>query len=47
MQTKGRVKRRDKFAMALRDPKYRKRVVKSARTYNRKARPAPEAEIDS
>jgi hypothetical protein len=47
MQTKGRVKRRDKFAMALQDARYRKRVVKSVRTYSRKAKPLPESEIES
>ena len=46
MQKKRRVKRRDTVAMALRDPHYRKRVVKSAKLYTRKPRPLPEGELE-
>jgi hypothetical protein len=38
MSRKRAVKRRDRFAVALQDALYRKRVVKSAKLYNRKAR---------
>ena len=47
MPRKGAVKRRDKFAIALREPQFRKRVVRSAKVYSRKAKPAPKAEIDA
>jgi hypothetical protein len=46
MQKKRRVKRRDTVAMALRDPHYRKRVVKSAKLYTRKSLASPEGEIE-
>ncbi|MGA8692039.1 MAG: hypothetical protein WB662_19600 [Methyloceanibacter sp.] len=42
MQPKRTVKRRDGFAAALRDAHYRKRVVRSAKAYNRKPKPPPE-----
>jgi hypothetical protein len=42
MQKKKTVKRRDAFAVALQDARYRKRVVTSAKLYSRKAKPAPE-----
>jgi len=35
---KRTVKRRNALAAALADPRYRKRVVKSAKTYSRKAK---------
>ena len=38
MSRKRAVKRRDRFAVALQDALYRKRVVKSAKLYSRKAR---------
>ena len=34
------VKRRSPAAASLRDPRYRKRVVKTAKLYNRKRKPA-------
>ncbi|HLC08882.1 MAG TPA: hypothetical protein VJK06_06310 [Methyloceanibacter sp.] len=34
------VKRRSPAAASLRDPRYRKRVVKTAKVYNRKRKPA-------
>jgi hypothetical protein len=36
------VKRRDSHAVALRDARFRKRVVHSGKLYNRKAKPMPE-----
>jgi len=44
MQGKRTIERRDRFAIALQDPRYRKRVVKSAKAYSRKAKPQPEDE---
>jgi len=38
----GPTKRRDPFAAALADARYRKRVVKAAKHYNRKAKPKEE-----
>jgi hypothetical protein len=39
MQGKRTIERRDRFAVALQDPRYRKRVVKSVKVYSRKAKP--------
>ena len=44
MQGKRTIERRDRFAIALQDPRYRKRVVKNAKAYSRKAKPQPEDE---
>jgi hypothetical protein len=44
MQAKRTIERRDRFAVALQDARYRKRVVKSAKAYSRKAKPPPEDE---
>ena len=44
MQGKRTIERRDRFAIALQDPHYRKRVVKNAKAYSRKAKPQPEDE---
>jgi stalled ribosome alternative rescue factor ArfA len=44
------VKRRSAAAASLADPRYRKRVVKSAKAYSRKGKTSlrePEAEADS
>ena len=41
---KTTVKRRSAAAAALTDARYRKRVVKSAKAYRRKAAPAPQEE---
>ena len=38
----GPAKRRDPFAAALADARYRKRVVKAAKHYSRKAKPGEE-----
>jgi hypothetical protein len=38
----GPAKRRDPFAAALADARYRKRVVKAAKHYNRKRKPEEE-----
>lgn len=38
MKRKSTVKRRNAPAAALADPRYRKRVVKSAKSYDRKAK---------
>jgi hypothetical protein len=38
MPRKTTVKRRDRFAVALQGAQYRKRVVKSAKAYSRKAK---------
>jgi hypothetical protein len=40
------IKRRDLPALSLRDPRYRGRVVKSAKAYSRKAKPPPEDEAE-
>jgi hypothetical protein len=42
MPGKRTIERRDRFAFALQDPRYRKRVVKSAKAYSRKAKPPAE-----
>jgi hypothetical protein len=42
MPRKRTVKRRDSFAVALQGAQYRKRVVRSAKAYSRKAKPLPE-----
>jgi hypothetical protein len=47
MQRKKTVKRRDAFAVALQDARYRKRVVKSPKLYSRKAKPAPEDDAEA
>ena len=47
MQRKRTVKRRDGFAAALQDAHYRKRVVRSTKTYSRKAKPSPEDETET
>jgi hypothetical protein len=39
---KTTVKRRDRFAVGLQGAQYRKRVVKSAKAYSRKAKPREE-----
>ena len=44
MQGKWTIERRDRFAVALQDARYRKRVVKSAKAYSRRAQPRPEDE---
>jgi stalled ribosome alternative rescue factor ArfA len=41
VKVKATVKRRSAAAAALAGPLYRKRVVKSAKTYNRKRKPRP------
>jgi hypothetical protein len=41
MPRKRTVKRRDRFAIALQDARFRKRVVRSGKAYSRKA-PPPE-----
>ncbi len=46
MKLKNTVKRRSASAAALADARYRKRVVKSAKVYRRKAK-APLVEEDS
>jgi hypothetical protein len=48
MKPKRTVKRRSAPAAALADPRYRKRVVKSAKAYSRKGKPrVPEDETES
>jgi len=47
MQRNRTVKRRDSFAAALQDPRYRKRVVKSGKLYRRKAKPASEDDSET
>jgi hypothetical protein len=42
MPRKTTVKRRDSFAVALQGAQYRKRVVRSAKAYRRKAKPREE-----
>jgi len=42
MPRKTTVKRRDRFAVALQGAQYRKRVVRSAKAYSRKAKPREE-----
>ena len=42
MPWKTTVKRRDRFAVALQGAQYRKRVVRSAKAYSRKAKPHEE-----
>ena len=42
MPRKTTVKRRDRFAVALQGALYRKRAVKSAKAYSRKAKQPPE-----
>jgi hypothetical protein len=42
MPRKRTVRRRDSFAVALQSAQYRKRVVRSAKAYSRKAKPLPE-----
>ena len=44
MKAKNTVKRRSAAAAALADARYRKRVVKSAKIYSRKGKPAPSDE---
>ena len=44
MPQKTTVRRRDSFAVALQGAQYRKRVVKSGKVYDRKAK-APEEDI--
>jgi len=44
MKTKKTVKRRNAPAAALADPRYRKRVTKSAKAYSRKGRVPAEDE---
>lgn len=44
MPRKRTVKRRDRFAVALQDARFRRRVVKSGRVYNRKVKPREEDE---
>lgn len=44
MQRKDTVKRRDRFAAALKDARFRKRVVRSAKLYSRKAAAATKDE---
>ena len=46
MKAKNTVKRRSAAAAALAGPRYRKRVIKSAKTYRRKGK-APAREEDS
>lgn len=46
MQPKKTVKRRDRFAAALADPRYRIRAVKSAKAYSRKAKAPQEKESE-
>jgi hypothetical protein len=43
-KAKGTVKRRSAAAAALKEPLYRKRVVRSAKLYRRKPAPVPEDE---
>jgi hypothetical protein len=47
MQQRKTVKRRDAFAAALKDARYRKRVVKSGKLYTRKAKPAPKDDAEA
>ncbi len=47
MKRKKSVKRRNASAAALADPLYRSRVVKSAKTYNRKQTPKPGEDEDT
>jgi hypothetical protein len=44
MPRKRTVKRRDRLAISLQDARFRKRVVKSAKLYDRKAKLPPEDE---
>ena len=44
MPGKRTIERRDRFAVALQDPHYRKRVDKSAKAYSRKAKQPAEDE---
>ncbi|HET7851922.1 MAG TPA: hypothetical protein VFK91_04170 [Methyloceanibacter sp.] len=44
MPRKTRVKRRDRLAISLQDARFRKRVIKSGKVYNRKAKLPPEDE---
>jgi hypothetical protein len=46
MPQRGTVKRRDSFAQSLQDARFRKRVVKSAKLYSRKARGREEDETE-
>jgi hypothetical protein len=46
MPRKRTVKRRDSFAVALRDARFRKRVVKSGKLYSRKAKLPSEDETE-
>ncbi len=46
MPRKTTVKRRDSFAVPLQSAQYRKRVVKSAKAYSRKAKPPEEDETE-
>ena len=45
MRRKKTVKRRDRFAAALADPRYRARAVRSVKMYSRKAK-VPEDETE-
>ncbi|HEU0017809.1 MAG TPA: hypothetical protein VFQ31_05570 [Methyloceanibacter sp.] len=44
MPHKRTVQRRDSFALSLQDARFRKRVVKSAKLYSRKAK-APDEDV--
>jgi hypothetical protein len=46
MKPRKTVKRRNAPAAALADPRYRKRVVKSAKAYSRKGQARPEEDED-
>jgi hypothetical protein len=46
MSRKRVLKRRDRFAVALQDARYRKRVAKSAKLYSRKARKREDGEVE-
>lgn len=47
MKRKRTVKRRNAPAAALADPRYRKRVVRSAKAYSRKGKPKREQDDDT
>jgi hypothetical protein len=47
MKPKNPVKRRNAPAAALADPRYRKRVVKSAKAYSRKSKPQVDQDDDT
>ena len=46
MKKKRGPKRRDTIAMGLKDPRFAKRVVKSAKLYSRKSKQMAEPEIE-